>query len=90
MKYGITNQNSSMITVEYWNRTLWTRNLLFVLFVMILSISLIGCEKKSTIPNDEIEYPLHLKKYLQLQSLYGYKKYYSERSELDEQRGRIF
>ena len=33
------------------------KKILLVVFVLILFISLIGCEKKTTIPNDEIEYP---------------------------------
>lgn len=33
------------------------KKLVMTVFVLILFISLIGCEKKTTIPNDEVEYP---------------------------------
>jgi len=33
------------------------KKLVLVVFVLVLFIILIGCEKKTTIPNYEIEYP---------------------------------
>jgi uncharacterized lipoprotein YehR (DUF1307 family) len=33
------------------------KKILLVVFVLVIFISLIGCEKKTTIPNDEIEFP---------------------------------
>ena len=33
------------------------KKILLVVFVLVLFVSIFGCEKKTTTPNDEIEFP---------------------------------